>query len=401
MATIIMKQLQNGKFTYTIRFYLHRKRKDLILGSKYPSPKMGEKYPKQIVEMDWVVEDLKKYHEKGITLPKKTEGFIDEMTDELKENFFRCGLLEKSESVTLEELWKRFFDETENSRKSNSNIAFTTTRKQFFSFFPAGGDPADLTKRNGEDWKGFLEERGYAEASIAGFLVKTNTVLNWAVEQGYLGKNPFKGIKRGSFSNPDRQFYVPMEWYHKLLDACPDQTWRTILALCRIGGLRNPSETLRLTWADVDWSNGSILVHSSKTEHHEGKKTRLIPMFHKLREQLERQWDQTKEGGSPYVIDKWRDTSANMRTQFHRIIFRAGLPEWERTFQNLRESRANEIWSKYPDHVAQAWMGHSKRVAQKHYLEVTDGQFQSALSEGIDSAGETGKPADPPATWVG
>lgn len=30
------------------------------------------------------------------------------------------------------------------------------------------------------------------------------------------------------------------------------------------------------------------------------------------------------------------------------------------------------------DHRA-AWMGHSKRIAETHYLQVTDAQFQKAL----------------------
>jgi hypothetical protein len=81
------------------------------------------------------------------------------------------------------------------------------------------------------------------------------------------------------------------------------------------------------------------------------------------------------------VIDHWRDTAANMRTQFHRIIFLAGLEPWERAFQNLRESRANELWSDYPEHVASKWLGHSKRIAFSHYLQVTDEQFQRALGE--------------------
>ena len=80
-------------------------------------------------------------------------------------------------------------------------------------------------------------------------------------------------------------------------------------------------------------------------------------MFPELREQLVAQWELTEEGCSPYVIDKWRDTSANMRTHFQQIIFRAGLPEWERLFQNLRASRATDICNEYPAHVESAWIG--------------------------------------------
>ena len=33
----------------------------------------------------------------------------------------------------------------------------------------------------------------------------------------------------------------------------------------------------------------------------------------------------------------------------------------------------------YPEHVAAAWMGHSKRIAFSHYQQVTDEQFRRAV----------------------
>ena len=44
------------------------------------------------------------------------------------------------------------------------------------------------------------------------------------------------------------------EMAETVLRACPDIEWQMIFALCRYGGLRCPSEVLRLKWADVDWA---------------------------------------------------------------------------------------------------------------------------------------------------
>jgi|LSQX01.2.fsa_nt_gb integrase len=378
MATIRKIIGKTGKASYQVLFYLGRKRKTLSLGSSYA--------PKQVERIRLTVEEIADAIETGGKVGKSTAGFIADMTDDLKARFIACGLLEESEEVTLAELFKRYLA-APSERKESTERTYITVKKRFFAFFPADGAPGALTRQDGEAWKKWLKKQNYADATICGCIQRTATLFNWAVEQGYLEANPFKGVKRGSFENPNRMFYVPMDWYYKLLDACPSQTWKTLIALCRIGGLRNPSETLRLTWQDVDFGNGSILVHSPKTEHHAGKDTRLIPMFPELREQLELQWELAEVGGSPYVIAEHRDTCANMRTQFRRIIFRAGLPEWERTFQNLRESRANEIWSEYPRHVAAAWMGHSERIAFKHYLQVTDEQFQKAIGGNDKTAG--------------
>ena len=196
--------------------------------------------------------------------------------------------------------------------------------------------------------------------------------------KGYIRKNPFEGIQRRSFVNEAKRQYIPKEWYDRLLDACPDQTWRTLLALCRFGGLRNPSETLALKWVDVNWEKSRLKVTSPKTEHHRGKESRVIPIFPEIRVELERQFEQADEGGSPFVIDRWRDTAQNLRTHFARIIFRAGLEQWPDLFQNLRRSRDNELSSEYAAYIAAAWMGHSSTIAARHYLFPTDDDFNRA-----------------------
>ncbi len=47
-------------------------------------------------------------------------------------------------------------------------------------------------------------------------------------------------------------------------------------------------------------------------------------------------------------------------------------------FQNLRASRATELAGEFPPHVAAEWLGHSTLVAQKHYWQVTDLDFERA-----------------------
>ena len=72
-------------------------------------------------------------------------------------------------------------------------------------------------------------------------------------------------------------------------------------------------------------------------------------------------------------------TSGNLRTYFEKIVFRAGLQQWPRLFHNLRGSRSNDVFSQHPDHVAEVWMGQTKEIARKHYLHVTDADYETAL----------------------
>jgi hypothetical protein len=66
----------------------------------------------------------------------------------------------------------------------------------------------------------------------------------------------------------------------------------------------NPAPALR--WGDIDWEHDRITVHSVKTEHHEEKASRVIPLFGQLRPYLEEAFDHA-EAGTEYVITRYRD----------------------------------------------------------------------------------------------
>ena len=256
--------------------------------------------------------------------------------------------------------------------------------------------PDDITPSDAMAWKKFLMKK-YTEASVAGYIQRTKVVFKWATENKFCDASPFAHLKKGSYINKNREFFITRANYEKLLESCPDQTWRTIIALCRIGGLRNPSETLAMRWEDVNWAEDRVLVRSIKTERYEGKGTRVIPMFPELKKELERQFNEAAEG-SVFVIDRWRNTEKNMRTHFQRIIFRAGLDQWPRLFHNLRGSRSCELFSEYPAHVASYWMGQSSRIALDHYLHPTDDQYNDATEEKKESKEK--KPEAEPELWT-
>jgi integrase len=177
--------------------------------------------------------------------------------------------------------------------------------------------------------------------------------------------------------NRDRLFFVTREMTARIMEACPNAEWRAIIALCRFGGLRCPSELLTLTWQDILWDRNRFQVSSPKLEHAKSMGKRWVPLFPELRPYLEALYDQA-EAGTVYVINRTRNGGVNLRTQFKRIIHRAGLTPWERLFQNLRTSRETELAEEYPLHIATEWIGNSVAVAAKHYLQVTEEHFEKA-----------------------
>jgi integrase len=228
------------------------------------------------------------------------------------------------------------------------------------------------------EWRVWLLEK-YAEASVAGFVKNLRAVFNWAVDkQKWLAENPIDGIPRGSFVNQGNVQPISMDDYVKLLEACPNQEWRTIVALARIGGLRCPSELKRLRWSDIDWAKNQFLVRSPKTEHHENHRQRIVPLFAELRKELKQHLDES--GDNEFVIQGYQGTSWGLRQVFDTIACNAGL-EIIWPFVNMRRSRSNEVLRKFGPVKESLWIGHSMETMKKHYFQLEEGDFTEACAE--------------------
>ncbi|MCC6493824.1 MAG: hypothetical protein IT424_12490 [Pirellulales bacterium] len=72
-----------------------------------------------------------------------------------------------------------------------------------------------------------------------------------------------------------------------------------------------------------------------------------------------------------YVVNRYRETaiteqgwrSCNLRTQFGRLIKRAGLKPWPGLFHNLRSTPETELAAEYPIQVVTAWLANTPRMA--------------------------------------
>jgi integrase len=200
-----------------------------------------------------------------------------------------------------------------------------------------------------------------------------------ALDRELIVRNPFGKMENLAVgASEGRDYFITRDEAKAVLDACPDTQWKLLFALSRFGGLRCPSEHLALRWSDIDWKLERIVVQSPKTERHEGKSERTMPLWPELRPYLEKAWEEASKGAE-FVITRYRDTNANLRTQLLRIIAKAKVTKWPKLFQNLRSTRATELAADFPAHVAAEWMGHSTIVADKHYWRVTDADYERAI----------------------
>lgn len=321
------------------------------------------------------VEHLVAASRSNLPLDGETATWLSGIGDDLASKLAAVGLTRRRATATLGTFTAEYIDRRTDI-KPRTRINLNHSRSRLVEFFGVDRSMRDITPGDADAWLLWLKER-YADATIGRTVRRAVQFFRAAMRSRLLTGNPFDELKAPSQVNDAKKHFITREVAEKVLAACPDHEWRLLFALSRYGGLRCPSEPLRLTWDDVDWGRNRLRVTSPKTEHHEGKGERWIPIFPELRPHLDAAFDAAAPG-TVHVITRYRSDEANLRTQLLRIIKKAGVPPWLKVFQNLRATRATELSKLHPIHVVCAWMGHAALIAQKHYLQVTDDDFDRA-----------------------
>jgi len=213
--------------------------------------------------------------------------------------------------------------------------------------------------------------RGMATSSANKHAKRVKKLFAQAVRAKLISESPSADQRIGPEVNRTRDYYIDRATAKKVLDVC-DVEWGLIFGLCRFAGFRCPTEVLGLTWADIDWAAGRIRIDSVKTG------LRYCPIFPELRPLLEAAY----EAAPPrtlHCVRGYRGNETNLRSQLHRTLGRAGVVPWPKAFVNLRASCRTDLQEVFPDHAINTWLGHSSKVAEKHYLQTTEGHWERAL----------------------
>ncbi len=318
-------------------------------------------------------------------IPDATARWIRDLDEKLSSKLAKVGLIQRRKTATLQAFITEYITSRVDVKPATREI-WSQGERGLVDFFGSGKPVREITAGGAENYKMYLIGRKLASMTIRKRLQFAKTVFRAMVKHRLIDSSPFAEVGIQASMDPKRQHFISRDDTAKLMEAAPDCTWRTIIALARYGGLRCPSEVLSVEWRGVDWEAGRIVVNSPKTEHHPGKATRTIPLFPELRVVLEEAWQLAPEG-AVYVVERYREASmgpkgwrnCNLRTQFERIIRRVGLEPWPRLFHNLRASRETELAERFPIHVVTAWLGNTPDIASKHYLQTTDEHYRRAL----------------------
>jgi len=340
------------------------------------------------------VENLCRAKRTGAGFPPATADWLADLPVRLRGRLEQFGLVEpqvRRECPTLAE-WVRRYIEGRSDVKDATATVYGHTRRNLLAFFGKDRRLDEITPGDADAFRVHLKtHEGLADNTVRRRLGIAKQFFRAAVRLRLIGDNPFDGQSTLVRENPKRLYFISHEETQAVLDACPDAEWRLIFGLCRYGGLRCPTEVLRLRWGDVDWDRMRFTVHASKTEHHADGGVRQTPIFPELAPLLQEAFDRA-EPGTEHVITRYRNTNANLRTQLTRIIKGAGLTPWPKLFQNLRSTRETELTQQFPVHVVCKWIGNSPQVANRHYLQVTEEHFAQAVQNPVQHSAELSRP---------
>lgn len=378
----------DGPGKYRIVFFASDgKRKTLRLG------KVSKKLAESIKHR---VEAILSAHAARVPLDHETARWTADIGVELAGRLAGVGLIAERKSEVLAGFLVGYVERRRADSKGGTVINLERVAGDLVAFYGADTALRDITEKRADEFRTYYLTRTpkLAGATVHRRLKTARQFFAFALRMKLIGENPFREVSAPNNLPADKRHYVSVGDTDRLLEVC-NPTWRVIVALARFGGLRCPNEVLSLKWEHVDFAAGRMTVTSAKTEHHEGKGYRVVPLFPRLRAILDEAWELAPDGAEYVVAGSYRErslngtvwNSVNLRTQFLKLIRRAGLKPWPRPFNNCRASCEMDLNEEFPSHVVCEWIGHSPAVAATHYLTVRESDFERALAMGRTQSG--------------
>lgn len=219
--------------------------------------------------------------------------------------------------------------------------------------------------------------------------VTLRTLLNYAVDMGYIGQNPARRTLR-PLPGPKKDLPVlsPQE-INRLLEACSDhpmlQLWVLMMADT---GMRSESEPLPLRWEDINLERGFLTIGRSRPT--KTKRVRSVPLSPRLRAALREHVARYRfPGGSAFVFHhltnrrhhRAGDPIRSLAHAFKARVRQVGLPTAV-TPKCMRHSTATNLVAEgAPAPQLSEFLGHSSFETTKKYYTHTRPEHLRGLVE--------------------
>ena len=343
--------------------------------------RLGKITERRLARIKTHIDELEFAHRNGVPPANETRRWLMSVDDRLHGRIARVGLTQPRHEAALGAFVADYIAQHRKTVKPATVVTWAQCERLLLAHFDPATPLRSVTEGHVVQWRAYLIGRGLAEATVRRRCGAAKQMFRQAQRLGLIDANPFesKGVPTTS-PRAAQKTYVDADLARRVMDEMPDAQWRLLFALARWGGLRVGSEPRALTWGDVDWDRRRLTVPSPKTEHHAGRESRSIPLFPELVDPVQQVFDAAPEGEPlvlPFLAGR---TDASLRKVMLPAIKRAGTAPWPKLWTALRATRDTELRETFPGHVVSTWIGHDQRIAERHYLQVTDGHFEEAAS---------------------
>jgi integrase len=327
----------------------HRRVQWMGAGGKRQQIRLGQLDKRTAERIKFKIESLVSAVATGILVDDETRAWVDGLGDQFHQRLASVGLVKPRQHGDLKNFFEQFIA-SKSACSDNTRRNIDQSRRWFFKHFSENTHLRAVTKADADAFHSFFKASLTSSNSVNTIIKKVKQAFGEAVDRDLIPVNPFRHIKSPIRSNPERMEFVLAEWTQPILDACPTVEWKVIFVMARYAGVRVPSELQNFIWGDILWDQDRIRIRDAKRSRPGKPVIRLVPMFPEIKPVLAEAYELADEG-SVQVYPHANSSSANLRTQMHRIIKKAGLTPWQRTFQNMRSTRETELAEHFPMHV--------------------------------------------------
>jgi integrase len=322
----------------------------------------------------------------------ETSRWLAGLDETLRSKLAAVGLIKGGSKGKLGEFIDSYILTRQKTVKPSTKVRWGQARRLLVEKFGEDRRLREFTEGDAEDFRFWLlGTKKMTEATVRKRCGDARMFFGYGLKHGLIGSNPFssKSVPTAAVATKKLAFISDAE-ARLVTQALPNARWRLLFALSRWGGLRIPSEARALTWNDVDWGKGRLTVHAPKTEHIAGHESRVIPLFPEIEQPLREVFEMAEDGELKVLPFLSEVSGASLRRPLMAAIRRAGLKVWPRLWHNLRSSRQTELEQSFPTHVVCSWLGNNAVTAHRHYLQVTEDHFASALQNPVRYASAGG-----------
>lgn len=351
--------------------------------------RLGAVEPDAAAEFQRKLERAIKTRTLGLELDPEIRAWIASLSDQHHANLAKAGLTGERGARTLGELRDSFRNHLKQEGAKPRTIAnVNVVLRNLIDHFDADQTLGSLTAEHAAEFRSELRDAGrvgggeLARTTVSRRVRRAREIFEFATDRGWIAANPFSKQRKWSEVNSARDHYVTPEDTAKLMGAAPCDEWRLLVALTRYAGVRCPSEVHELRWAWFNWSEGVFRVFAPKTEHHEGRAWRQVPIFEEIGPHLDALRKHALVGQT-HVFPNCQSSGSALTGKLRRICGAAEVEPWPKAWVNMRASSERDMLLNHPIDDCAAWLGHSPETALKHYNRVAKDQRTRAAGRAL------------------